>query len=39
MVSVRKAKEKQDEKLGFVPVWPLLAALVVMGLVIWFAAR
>jgi type VI protein secretion system component VasF len=39
MVSVNKAKAKQDEKLRFVPVWPLVAAFAVVALAVWLAVR
>lgn len=38
MGSPNAAKVRQDRKLAFVPVWPIVAAFVVLALVIWFAA-
>ena len=39
MTSVRKAERKQNEKLGWVPVWPLFAFLAFMALLVWFVSR
>jgi type VI protein secretion system component VasF len=37
MTSVNAAKAKQDRKLAFVPVWPVVAAFVVLALAVWLA--
>ena len=39
MVSVRKAEARQNAKLSYVPVWPLLAFLALMVAVGWFVSR
>jgi type VI protein secretion system component VasF len=39
MTSPNAAKVKQDRKLAFVPVWPVVAAFVVLGLAVWLAGR
>ena len=39
MTSVRKAERKQNEKLRFVPVWPLVAFVAFMALLVWLVSR
>lgn len=39
MGSVNAAKVRQDRKLAFVPVWPVVAAFVVVALAVWLAVR
>lgn len=39
MVSVRKAEARQNAKLSYVPVWPLLALFAVAAVVVWFLSR
>lgn len=39
MTSVRKAEAKQRAKLGFVPVWPVVLAFLMVGVLVWLAAR
>ncbi|HVF06112.1 MAG TPA: hypothetical protein VNA20_14820 [Frankiaceae bacterium] len=39
MTSVRKAERKQNEKLSWVPVWPLVAFLALMALLVYLVNR
>lgn len=39
MGSVNAAKVRQDRKLAFVPVWPVVAAFAVVALAVWLALR
>jgi len=39
MTSVRKAEMKQQRKLGFVPVWPVVLAFAMVAFLVWLAAR
>jgi type VI protein secretion system component VasF len=39
MTSVRKAEERQREKLRFVPVWPVVAAFLAVALLVWLFSR
>lgn len=39
MTSVRKAERKQNEKLRFVPVWPLVAFVAMFVLIAWLLSR
>jgi type VI protein secretion system component VasF len=37
VTSVRKAEAKQRQKLSFVPVWPVVLAFVMVGVLVWLA--
>jgi type VI protein secretion system component VasF len=39
MTSPGAAERKQNEKLRFVPVWPVVAAFLVVALAVWLASR
>ncbi|MDQ1711587.1 MAG: hypothetical protein QOE45_1037 [Frankiaceae bacterium] len=39
MGSVNAAKVRQDRKLAFVPVWPVVAAFIVVAFAVWLAVR
>jgi multidrug resistance efflux pump len=39
MTSVRKAEEKQRQKLSFVPVWPVVLAFAMVAFLVWWTAR